>query len=442
MFLIVAIEPDRGRGVRLSTMVRAHLKAELVLAAGAMQAIEMLRGRVPDVLLTAPLLPSREEAAIADYLRHLGPAAAHVQTLTIPLLAESAAERGPLRSAFWRERSKATEPEGCDPAVFAEQIAEYLREAHDRRRAAAPTSAPSPAPPSLPSAAPAATTAPTRIPPPVRASAAEPARLPVTPAVPPVLPVDEPLELIDFVEFDLEAMGDELDSEAAAAAVQPADRAPMLSERLAPAETPHEAPVPVEAPAIEDAHLVQLVEQESRWTPETTLETPPVEEIVNIEPPPVAAALVPPPPVPPPPVPPPHVPASAVPAPPVAARPVLVAEPAELVDDAEIIERPSLPAAPAISLMTQPAVPPTNVQQVFAIPTGNGQLHASVNVAVAVSVQVAAGVTVVSAPPAPPKRARKLLPAQDEWGFFDPHQCGFPALLAKLDEIAEREEIE
>jgi hypothetical protein len=26
-------------------------------------------------------------------------------------------------------------------------------------------------------------------------------------------------------------------------------------------------------------------------------------------------------------------------------------------------------------------------------------------------------------------------PAEDEWGFFDPEQCGFAALLAKLDEI-------
>jgi hypothetical protein len=37
------------------------------------------------------------------------------------------------------------------------------------------------------------------------------------------------------------------------------------------------------------------------------------------------------------------------------------------------------------------------------------------------------------------KRARRAQPAQDEWGFFDPSQCGFPALIAKLDEIASRE---
>jgi hypothetical protein len=38
---------------------------------------------------------------------------------------------------------------------------------------------------------------------------------------------------------------------------------------------------------------------------------------------------------------------------------------------------------------------------------------------------------------APNKRAQSGKPAQDEWGFFDPEQCGFAALLAKLDEITQ-----
>ena len=36
-----------------------------------------------------------------------------------------------------------------------------------------------------------------------------------------------------------------------------------------------------------------------------------------------------------------------------------------------------------------------------------------------------------------PRRSRKSKPIQDEWGFFDPEQCGFAALLAKLDEITD-----
>jgi hypothetical protein len=37
----------------------------------------------------------------------------------------------------------------------------------------------------------------------------------------------------------------------------------------------------------------------------------------------------------------------------------------------------------------------------------------------------------------PRRTGRKSTPVQDEWGFFDPQQCGFAALLAKLDEFSE-----
>jgi hypothetical protein len=45
--------------------------------------------------------------------------------------------------------------------------------------------------------------------------------------------------------------------------------------------------------------------------------------------------------------------------------------------------------------------------------------------------------------PAPVQAARperKAKPAQDEWGLFDPEQCGFAALLAKLDEVSESDD--
>jgi hypothetical protein len=35
------------------------------------------------------------------------------------------------------------------------------------------------------------------------------------------------------------------------------------------------------------------------------------------------------------------------------------------------------------------------------------------------------------------RRAKTPHPIQDEWGFFDPEQCGFAALLAKLDEMTD-----
>jgi hypothetical protein len=52
------------------------------------------------------------------------------------------------------------------------------------------------------------------------------------------------------------------------------------------------------------------------------------------------------------------------------------------------------------------------------------------------------GTAIVSAAGAEPsglrpnQRGRPIRPVQDEWGFFDPEQCGFAALLAKLEEMA------
>jgi hypothetical protein len=40
------------------------------------------------------------------------------------------------------------------------------------------------------------------------------------------------------------------------------------------------------------------------------------------------------------------------------------------------------------------------------------------------------------------RRAKAHRPIQDEWGFFDPEQCGFAALLAKLDELNEPQNTE
>ena len=38
------------------------------------------------------------------------------------------------------------------------------------------------------------------------------------------------------------------------------------------------------------------------------------------------------------------------------------------------------------------------------------------------------------------KRPAKASPAQDEWGFFDPDQCGFAALIEKLEEIKDKDD--
>src|SRR5262245_44385065 len=140
MPLILAVEPDRLQANHLSSMVRGRLRAELVLADAAETALAKLGDRVPDLILTSALLSAKDETALADWLRKLdSAAAAHVQTLTIPVLEAPAPRQSPSRTGIFSlaaladRVSSPAAPDGCDPAVFAEQCAEYLeRAAKDR----------------------------------------------------------------------------------------------------------------------------------------------------------------------------------------------------------------------------------------------------------------------------------------------------------------------
>jgi hypothetical protein len=137
MPLILAIEPDRRQANQLNAMVRGKLQAELVLADSAEGALAALGDRVPDLILTSALLSPNDEVVLGERLRALDAAASHVQTLTIPVLAAPRTrvrERaGGVLSALRREKPRDTAPDGCDPAVFAAQCAEYIERAHAER---------------------------------------------------------------------------------------------------------------------------------------------------------------------------------------------------------------------------------------------------------------------------------------------------------------------
>src|SRR5256886_5600345 len=138
MALILAIEPDRRQANQLNSMVRGRLRAELVLGDSAERALAALGDRVPDLILTTALLSPKDETALADRLRKLDGTAAHVQTLTIPMLASprsqaSGGSRGGVLSALIGDRPQRAMIEGCDPAVFAEQCAAYLERAAAER---------------------------------------------------------------------------------------------------------------------------------------------------------------------------------------------------------------------------------------------------------------------------------------------------------------------
>jgi len=329
MSIILAIEPDRRRAAQLTGMARTHLTVELLVAANASQAVDALAGRVPDVLLTAPLLPSHEEAAIADHLRQLGSVAAHVQTLTIPLLANGSGDRDrPVLSAFRRTRAPRSEAEGCDPAVFAEQITDYLREARERRVVPTTVEVPAPAP--------------------VETSAGE------------TLPAARTLVKKETISELLARLF------------------PSASQEDEPAAPELAFPPEPSGPAFRRT-------QPDRAS--TTYELPPVP-----------------------------------------------------------------PVDPVASGNEEPlsfALPATSVRQIGVMPPREGAEPVDVAVAVSMNAAVSMSGTVSMSGAVSMNEARRggpsgpqyvvARPVQDEWGFFDPNQCGFPALVAKLDEISARD---
>src|SRR5687768_4932561 len=133
MPLILAIENNRQQRAQLTSIVRG-LGAELVLVESTEHALEGIGNRIPDLILSPLLLSQQDEVALTNRLRELGTAAAHVQTLSIPILATPGAKsRGKL--SMLRKGKKGSA--GCAPEVFGEQLAEYLERAAAERKLAA-----------------------------------------------------------------------------------------------------------------------------------------------------------------------------------------------------------------------------------------------------------------------------------------------------------------
>jgi hypothetical protein len=131
MPIILAIEPDRRQRAALDAVVRHRIGAELILADTTEHALDAIGDRVPDLVLVPALLAPQDDAALAAALRVIA-AASHVRTLTIPVLASEVRKTpkaGGLLSRWRRGRDEPTAPDGCDPAVFAEQVTAYLAEA-------------------------------------------------------------------------------------------------------------------------------------------------------------------------------------------------------------------------------------------------------------------------------------------------------------------------
>jgi hypothetical protein len=128
--LLLAIEPDSRQASLIAALAQGPLRAEVLVASSAREALSALDGRVPDLILTSQLLSAKDESVLTDRLRELDAAGMQVQTLVIPVLADPVTEpqqQGGLLSRLGWRRVKSGGTDGCDPSVFADQIREYLK---------------------------------------------------------------------------------------------------------------------------------------------------------------------------------------------------------------------------------------------------------------------------------------------------------------------------
>jgi hypothetical protein len=132
MPLILAIVADHHQAAELTALVK-RLNVDLVHAAEVGEGLLALNDRVPDLVLTSPLMSPFDDGVLDEYLRGLGPAGAHVQSLRIPVLSTSTkkSKRGGF-SLFGRAKDTHT-LEGCDPKVFAGEITQYLVRAEEEK---------------------------------------------------------------------------------------------------------------------------------------------------------------------------------------------------------------------------------------------------------------------------------------------------------------------
>jgi hypothetical protein len=384
MPIVLAIEPDRRQAAQLTAIVRHQVGAELVLADTTEGALDAIGNRVPDLVLVPALLSPQDDAALAAALRVIA-AAAHVRTLTIPVLASGtkpAAARGVL--ARWRRsRDESPEPDGCDPAVFGEQISTYLREAAEERAQVEQDSIEEQpvvkAPPLAALAAPTVDELP-----PIELDFVEPVQQWTAEPV-----VDErTIELEELIDLSEELAGlcDEDDSE-----VFDGDPVGVYTISLEPAGDAVEA-VDLSSAIQEPAGVVPV---QLEPTAAESLDVEPSIETVFVEPPESPRADI----------------EEWVPMylSPGRMWPALEGMPAE--SPAPRTEQPDW--IELVASLRQ------DLERRGARPSDGARAETR---------------TRVRKQRPQPEKAK---PVQDEWGFFDPEQCGFSTLLAKLEEITD-----
>lgn len=132
MSLILAIEPDRRQSLMLVSLSRARLNVEFVLGESAGRAFEAIGPRRPDLVLTSARLTAADESTLSKRLRGFEAAGTPVRRIAIPQLTAPSKKGGVTAK---NKGPHVHAPAYCDPLVFSEQILDCLEMAAAERAA-------------------------------------------------------------------------------------------------------------------------------------------------------------------------------------------------------------------------------------------------------------------------------------------------------------------
>ena len=137
----LAVEPDPSRAEALERMLNARIGGTLRVVGSIENAFAALAERIPDLILMSPLLAPQDEEQIVGRLGSMGVDASHVRLLSIPRVGENPAPAEKKRRFGWQSQKTGQNADGgCDPAAFANDVAEYLSGASTLRQQRQPQS--------------------------------------------------------------------------------------------------------------------------------------------------------------------------------------------------------------------------------------------------------------------------------------------------------------
>ena len=138
MARILAIEADLKRRRALTTLVKEHIKADLVVVPSVQAAIAAIAERAPDLILAPALLSPPDEAELLTHMKQLD-TAPYIQMLTLPaldMLVDAPAEETRRRGLFgpvFNRRPLSLGLQKYDRGMVAAQIADGLSRARELR---------------------------------------------------------------------------------------------------------------------------------------------------------------------------------------------------------------------------------------------------------------------------------------------------------------------